>query len=90
MKTLRMSASTENRNARKAITALGGNRGRGVRIPQELQVVSGRRLRRATRSRNAQVGTFMLQDDGTLRHLPVNLKVDVDPYTRLIRAWYVD
>ncbi|MFD1033165.1 hypothetical protein ACFQ15_00670 [Sphingomonas hankookensis] len=89
MKTIRMSASTENRNARKAITALGGNRGRGVRIPQEMQIVSGRRLRRANRSGKAQIGTFMLEDDGTLRHLPVNLKVDVDPYTRLITAWYV-
>ncbi|MEG8043870.1 hypothetical protein QP164_14585 [Sphingomonas sp. LR59] len=54
-----------------------------------MQIVSGRRLRRANRSGKAHIGTFMLEDDGTLRHLPVNLKVDVDPYTRLITAWYV-
>ncbi len=90
MKTIRMSASTENRNARKAITALGGNRGRGVRIHQEMQIASGRRLRRAARSQKAQIGTFMIEDDGTLRHVPVNLTVDVEPYISRIRGWFID
>jgi hypothetical protein len=85
MKTFRMSDSTENRNARKAIDFRGGTRRTGAKIPQEQQVMSGRRLRRAARSGKARIDKFMVQDDGTLRHLPAD--IDIDPQTCAFLGW---
>ncbi|KQS49516.1 hypothetical protein [Sphingomonas sp. Leaf198] len=85
MKTHRKSHSTENRNARKAIAFRGGARRTGATIPQEQQIVSGRRLRRAARSGKAPIDTFMIQDDGTLRHLLAD--VDIAPHTRAFLGW---
>jgi hypothetical protein len=86
MKTFRKSASTEDRNARKAIAFRGGARRVGATIPQEQQIVSGRRLRRAARSGKARIDSYLVEDGVTLRHMPVTLAVLVDPYTRLVRC----
>ncbi len=82
MKTRRMSRSTENRNAHKAIAFRGGAPGADSKLSEGQQIVTGRRLRRAARSRSSRLQAFVLQDDGTLGRPTV--EVDLDPFTRAV------
>nr|WP_314471481.1 hypothetical protein [uncultured Sphingomonas sp.] len=81
MKTHRMSKSTENRNARKAIAFRGGGSGLSAPLSQSQHVLSGRRLRRAARSA-ARLQAFVVPEEGAPRRPTV--AVDVDPYTRAV------
>ena len=77
MKTHRMSKSTENRNARKAIAFRGGGSGLSAPLSQSQHVLSGRRLRRAARSA-ARLQAFVVPEEGAPRRPTVAVDVDQD------------
>lgn len=81
MKTSRKSASTENRNARKAIAFRGGASNQTPTLPPSQHVLSDRRLRRAARS-SARLDIFVVPGEGA-PYRPT-IAVDIDPFTRMI------
>ncbi|HEX8554318.1 MAG TPA: hypothetical protein VF695_06390 [Sphingomonas sp.] len=81
MKTFRKSASTETRNARRAIAFRGGARNHSPNLSQSQQILTGRRLRRASRS-GARIEGFVVPEEGA-PHRPT-IAIDIDPYLRTI------
>lgn len=81
MKTFRKSASTETRNARKAIAFRGAARGLSASLSPSQHVLSGRRLRRAARS-GARIEAFEVPEKGAPYRPAV--AIDIDPFTRAI------
>lgn len=79
MKTFRKSASTETRNARKAIAFRGGARSLSTSLSSSQHVLSGRRLRRAARS-GARIEGFEVAGEGA-RSGPT-IAIEIDPHTR--------
>jgi hypothetical protein len=81
MKTFRKSASTETRNARKAIAFRGGARGLSATLSQSQHVLSGRRLRRAARS-GVRIEAIEVREKGTPNRPTV--AIAIDPFFRTI------
>ena len=90
MKTLRMSRSAENRNARKdmAIRGLAGSSRAALLAPD--QVLTGRRFRRAnklTHAKAAALEALVRGANGTT--VGTTLSVSIGHLTRMITGWHV-
>lgn len=90
MKTLRMSRSAENRNARKDMVARGRAGASRSALLAPDQILTGRRFRRANGLSHAEAAALEVLvrgPDGTA--VRPTLDVTVDDLTRMITGWHV-